>query len=82
MNTRENRVRRPRRASTIVLGAVAPLMLVAGVIGMGARAEATGVSARPSHSAPVANNPLQCIEADMQCAKAAASGDACDLLAC
>lgn len=82
MNARPNHVRRPRRVSTLVLGTVAPLMLAAGVIGMGARAEAVGMTAHVSHGAAVATNPVQCIQEDMQCAKAAASGDACDLLAC
>ena len=82
MNARPRRLRRPRRITTIVLGTVAPLMLVAGVTGMGHRAEAAGMNTQ-HRGALVAVNPVQCVLENAQCAKDAASGNnPCDLIPC
>ena len=79
MNAPPQRRRTHRTIRFCILSTVAPLMLIAAVAGMGDRAATAGVG---GHNV-VASNPLSCIEADMQCAKDAASGNnPCDPLPC
>jgi hypothetical protein len=67
-----------RRLATLILGTMAPLLLVAEVAAVGHRAEA----AAPSRPA-LATNPVQCLMENAQCARDAASGNyPCDLLPC
>ena len=81
MNARPRR-RTHRAISACILGTVTPLVIGAGVIGMGYRAESAAASTQ--HARLVAlTNPVQCVEENIQCAKDAASGNnPCDPIPC
>lgn len=61
-----------RRIATLVLAAMAPALFAAQL----------AVAGGAGRSAVALSNPVQCIQEDMQCAKDAASGTACDPLPC
>ena len=79
MTAQPQRRRTHRTIRFCILSTVAPLMLIAGVAGMGNRAATAGLG---GHNL-VASSPLQCIAENIQCAKDAASGtNPCDPIPC